>query len=228
VSFSYTIYSDPLLSYPAKLDNSKTIIRVNSIVVYLLGAQQNGWIVTSIANLIDGYDYLLVPPSQFLPGTTVSVYVYLENYTGRWSETNYNFVILEDYVFDDPYLKRIDLPLRFESDCDIVLTTEKKSVNDDIIMSVFVRRNGIPFLQFGVGIEDFVFDPNDIPTQVWLSDKIGMSVHEGNNSLSAVEESIDFVSDEDYLTVCIPYVDASDAIKGSFTVARLPRVRIDK
>lgn len=93
----------PLAPAAITLDDARTIILVNDVLVYREGVAQNGWSVGKVANSINGYDYTLTGPGGLLPLGSVGVWVHLEGV--RVYEASYDFTVAEG---DPPYLENQD------------------------------------------------------------------------------------------------------------------------
>jgi len=133
-----------------------------------------------------------------------------------------------DAVDSAEYLVAIDFPLRFLKDGDVVLTKDEKADNDDLKMSVFIRRGGIPLFPFGASIEFLVFDPLDFATEVFVADRIATSVLQGNRSLRVLEEEIAFQEHEDNrLSAAVPYTNQKTGRGGSALIS-VARQRTDQ
>jgi len=88
---------------PAGLDDLKTIITVNSAVIYKNGSALGGWTVDKPANNIKGFNYGLTGPGGILPLGLVTIGVYLEGVRSDYFE--YSFTSLEG---DPPYITNQD------------------------------------------------------------------------------------------------------------------------
>lgn len=104
-------------------------------------------------------------------------------------------------------------PLRFSEDADVSKVNLSQSIKDDLKSSIFVRRDSIPMFSFGVGIEDFLFDPIDDATEIYLADRISVSLEEGEIPAVIQEENIVFNDsrlnrENNKLSIAIPYSNA--------------------
>lgn len=125
------------------------------------------------------------------------------------------------------YKGAIAFPMHFDDNGDLLLTKDESTYNDDLKMCVFVRQQGIPLFPFGAGVEELIFDPMDFPTQVFLSDKIGLAVTQGNTKLRVIEDEIAYTEYEDNkLTVAVPYINAQTG-RGGSALLSIPKLRTD-
>lgn len=120
----------------------------------------------------------------------------------------------------------IEFPFRFSVDGNVLLNQDESADLDDLKLSVFVRRKGIPLFRFGAGIEELVFEPLDFGTEVLLSDRVATSVSEGSEILQVLEDQVTFQEDEHKLSAAIPYVNLRTG-KVNASLLAIPRQRTD-
>lgn len=123
------------------------------------------------------------------------------------------------------YTAGIALPLRFLDNCDLDIAEDDNLIHDNILLAVFIRRNGIPLIPLGAGIEDFVFDPLDAAIEAFLSFRLYDTIFYG---VANVQPSLDmvFTEGESELKVVVPYVN-SKTRNISTTILAVPRQRLD-
>jgi len=124
------------------------------------------------------------------------------------------------------WLMSVDFPLRFGSDCDVSLTTDDAAVNDTMKLVTFVRKHGVPLLPLGFGVDQFVFELNDIVLQTVIEIDLSENLNSGVDGIM-VAPNFDFEADESSLKVGIPYMNTK-VRKDKYSVISVPKVRTDQ
>lgn len=102
---------------------------------------------------------------------------------------------------------KISFPLRFDRNSDLAVVNRNTSIIDELRVVSFTNGRGIPLYPLGVGVDDYVFDPNDTPTQVYLAARITDEVSRHIPIVSVSEEGIQFFVEENNLSLSIPFVN---------------------
>lgn len=118
-------------------------------------------------------------------------------------------------------------PIRFTSTGDITTEDNEAVINNNVILSVFVRENNIPLMPLGVGIDDFIFEPADAAMEAELSFRIKDAVDAGVSGVSVDHDNITLYDDDDnQVRIVVPYL--SMLISKSFqTVIAINRHNVD-
>jgi hypothetical protein len=183
-----------------------------------------------------GKNITVIPTSGIWPyGTQITITLELVDYANNDALYSYSFETQEapPPVYPDRipeegehYLISFDFPLRFKSNCDIVRCYDEKALNDDVKLSVFIRKYGIPLFPLGVGVEEFCFEPMDIPTQAALSMHLRDGVDLGVDGLK-VNGDITFVEHptQNKLSIAVPYLNTRIG-KNQQSVISAPKTKV--
>lgn len=219
---SYSIYT-------AGIDLSTVSAWVNEVLAIDSGVEEVGWSLGVEAS-DTGYWFTLRPTSRdtyFNYGETVFARAYGEDTVGGTNEGSWSFQIEAEPSLEGHYLTTFDFPLRFQPSCDIVKTHDEKALNDNIQISVFVRKYGIPLFPLGVGVEEFCFEPMDIPTKAALSMHLRDGIDLGVDGLK-VNGDITFIEDptQNKLSIAVPYLNTKVS-KNQQSVISAPKTKVD-
>ena len=99
----------------------------------------------------------------------------------------------------------VSFPLRFKDDCKIVTIPELPYIDDILKLTIFMRRNGIPLIPLGVGIEESVFELEGTPLEALLSYLIQDGINFGVSNVYVSGDTITFVVGDDKVSVTVPY-----------------------
>jgi hypothetical protein len=201
------------------------VFKVNGVTVWSSDTSQNGWTVTQ-----SGDTYTLTHPGKFTLGSKVTVSVTTPSAGGySWS---WDFYIGAGAAQSSGYIpvelgenRTFDFPLQFTLDGNAQLTSEDKGINDSIRLVSFLRPYGIPLYPLGIGVQYYVFDPNDYVLQGELQVHIADGLGEAIDNIK-VEDFFAFEEDENSLRVTVPYINTR-TMKNGMSVIAIPKQEVD-
>jgi hypothetical protein len=124
------------------------------------------------------------------------------------------------------YLQEIAFPLRFTEKGDVVLINNDGAVNDSIKLAAFVRKNGIPLMPLGAGMDEFPFDPLDFPFKAFMGYRLKSSIELGVKGIR-VDNNLTFTESESNVKVAVRYLNERTSEVQSAILA-VPRFRTDQ
>jgi hypothetical protein len=173
---------------------------------------QSDFTGTVTINASSGYDISLVADEDFWKAEySIDWSITLDNGTvAVFTGTIVKYVTLpyEDAVpvQESTFLSAIDLPLRFESDCDVVFTTDERAINNNMVSSVMVFKGGLPLMgHLGSKVPLYVFDPNDDAIRAVIVEEVTRSVRLGERRVILDSAARVFVSEDNQLSIGFPY-----------------------
>lgn len=104
------------------------------------------------------------------------------------------------------YIENISFPIRFTSNCDVELSNNEETLKDNINVTLFVNENGIPLIPLGLGLDKFVFDPNDDVLKDYLELRIRDSINDDVAGVSVREDMVS-INDENTFRIFVHYLN---------------------
>jgi hypothetical protein len=104
------------------------------------------------------------------------------------------------------YIENISFPIRFTSNCDVELSNNEETLKDNINVTLFVNENGIPLIPLGLGLDKFVFDPNDDVLKDYLEIRIRDSINDDVAGVSVREDMVS-INDENTFRIFVHYLN---------------------
>jgi hypothetical protein len=104
------------------------------------------------------------------------------------------------------YIENISFPIRFTSNCDVELSNNEEALKDNINVTLFVNENGIPLIPLGLGLDKFVFDPNDDVLKDYLELRIRDSINDDVAGVSVREDMVS-INDENTFRIFVHYLN---------------------
>jgi hypothetical protein len=104
------------------------------------------------------------------------------------------------------YIENFSFPLRFTVNCNIELTTNEEVLRDNINIALFVNENGVPLIPLGLGLDKFVFDPNDEILKDFLEIRIRDSINEDVTGVF-VRDNMISINDENTFRIFVSYIN---------------------
>jgi len=104
------------------------------------------------------------------------------------------------------YIENISFPIRFTSNCNVKFSDNEELLKDNINLTLFINENGVPLIPLGLGIERFVFDPNDDVLKDFLEIRIRDSINEDVAGVFVRDDMI-HINDENTFRIFVRYVN---------------------
>jgi hypothetical protein len=123
------------------------------------------------------------------------------------------------------YIASFDLPIRFTANCEVEVSTNEKTLYDNIKTTLFVRENGFPLMPLGVGMEELVFEPMDAGLRAVSSYRIVQGINTAVEGVLA-EDNVQFQENENELIITVPYYNTKLS-KHQDSVLKVPMVATD-
>jgi len=189
-----------------------TILTIGGKTAVVNNVIQSDFTGTITINASSGYDISLVANEDFWEAEySIDWSITLDNGTvAIFTGTIVKYVTLpyEEAIVtrEATFLSAIDLPLRFESDCDVVFTTDERAINNNMVSSVMVYKTGLPLMgHLGSKVPLLVFDPNDDTIREQVVEEVTRSVKLGERRVTLDSVARVFVSNENELSIGFPY-----------------------
>jgi len=215
------------------VDVNSVIIAIGGVTAWQADAPAPGYsgsrtvILSGDGSYALGFRYTLYPDVDLLYGTLYTVLVDASDVTGNTTQLLWSFTTIYQALFnvEEDTNDVISLPLRFMHDGDVVRVTRDVGIDDDLKMSTFVRRYGIPLFEFGAGIEELLFEPLDLGTEAYAADRLVASALRGTDKVVVLEEQIQFSEEENILKIIMPYINVETGHESS-VILSFPRSKV--
>jgi hypothetical protein len=96
--------------------------------------------------------------------------------------------------------------LQFTQSCNVTLSVNDQLLNEDIINTLYVRKHGMFLSPLGVGLDYYVFDPNDHHTISELSFHLVDGVNDAVDGITATGE-VSAVTEGNTLVLKVGYIN---------------------
>jgi hypothetical protein len=189
-----------------------TILTIGGKTAIVNNVVQSDFTGTSIVNGSSGYDISLVANEDFWKSEySIDWSITLDNGTvAIFTGTIVKYVTLpyEDAIVtqEATFLSAIDLPLRFEQDCNVVFTTDERAINNNMVSSVMIYKSGLPLMgHLGSKVPVLVFDPNDEVIREHIVEEVTRSIKLGERRVTLDSTARIFISEDNKLSLGFPY-----------------------
>lgn len=126
----------------------------------------------------------------------------------------------------DVYTQEFAFPFRFTERGDVVLASNDVAINDSIKLAAFVRKNGIPLLPLGAGMDEFPFDPLDTPFRSFMGFRLKAAIELGVLGVK-VDNNLTFDEQDTKVNVAVRYLnERTDEVQSA--ILAVPRFRTDQ